>query len=51
MEKLFDVFEESISTMYNAKPRKYFELYFETANNILASELTNKYDDETNEML
>ena len=51
MEKLFDCFEESISVLYEAKPRKYFDLYFETVNNILESKLTQSYDPETDEKL
>ena len=51
MEKMFDVFEESIKTLYDIKPRPYFELFFETADNILSGELLKTYDDETDEKL
>ena len=46
MELFFDVMEESISTMYEANPRPYFDLYFETVNNLLESDVTVHYDDE-----
>ena len=51
MEILFDVFEESIKTLYDIKPRKYFELFFETADNILSGSLSKTYDEETDEKL
>lgn len=51
MELIFDVLEESIDTLYNAKPRKYFDMFFETVKNILESDLTVKYDEETDAKL
>lgn len=51
MEKLFDAIEQSISVLYEQRPRKYFDMYFETVKNILENELSVSYDDETNEKL
>ncbi len=43
LELLFDVFEESILYLYNITKFKYFDLFFLTANNILAGEVLNDF--------
>ena len=51
MELFYDVMEESISTLYELTKKSYFDLYFESANNILNSELSNHYDEEADAKL
>lgn len=51
LELVFDVVEKTMTILYEAKHRKYFDLYFETINNILSCELTEEYDDLTNQKL
>ncbi len=51
MELFYDVLSETMETLYDVSKKDYFTLYFETIKNILESDLTEKYDSETNEKL
>ncbi len=51
MELFYDVLFESIETLYEVTKNDYFTLYFESVKNILDSDLTVKYDSETNDKL
>ncbi len=51
MELFYDVMDESIQTLYEAQSRPYFELYFETVKNIIDSDLSKNYDEETDAKL
>lgn len=51
MELFYDVMDESIQTLYEVEPRPYFDLYFETVKNIIDSDLSKNYDEETDAKL
>lgn len=48
LELFFDVLEKTIEIIYEQTHKSYFDLYFETINNILEGEVLNDYDSETN---
>lgn len=48
---IYDVIDKSMDIIYYANAKSYFDLYFETINNILNGELSEEYDDLTNKAL
>ncbi|MGM9971814.1 MAG: class I SAM-dependent methyltransferase [Anaeroplasmataceae bacterium] len=51
LELFFDVLEKTIEILYEETHKSYFDLYFETVNNILAGEVLGDYDEEVTQKL